>query len=286
MKKQIIVHIDPFNIQHNTINYAVSVARSLDLPLLLYSVYQYPVMPVTADAGTRPVIPRNLPPEWVSELKEKGEAYCETIRKEYPDTSFEYDLGFLADELVNKVKRMQEKASKHDPYFIILPKSSDHNWWNDVIGTTETTVAAKAPCPVLFVPEDAPFQGISRLMYLADTESFNNINYPGHQFLESFSQAFDASLVIAFLANNMEAQNKYRLGELMDKLKESLPLKAQEEFRFFPDFKPSEILKIAKLTHTDILAFPFRESNLFTRFFENEITRTLLLKADTPVLVF
>jgi nucleotide-binding universal stress UspA family protein len=286
MKKQIIVSVDPFDPKPHVTGYAIAVARQFDLPLLLYSVHRYPAVPVVPEAGAQPVTYYPAPPEWVQDLEETGKAYCEEVKKLYPATRFEYNLGFLADELVSKVEQMQDPASEYQPFCIIMPKSHEHNWWNDVVGTTETSVAANAPCPVLFVPEKVAFEGVSRLMYLADPENYKNFDYPGFRFLEIFAAAFDAALVIAFLANDMEAKPKFELGELMDKIKRSLPFHTKQEFRFFPDFTPEDILKIVRLTHTDILAFPFKESNILERFFNNEITRTLLLKTDAPVLVF
>lgn len=286
MKKQILVNIDPFDIKDNTVRFAVGIARKLDLPLLLYSVYNYPVMPIAPEMGARPVAVSNLSDQWLKEVQVRGRVYCDEIKTIYPNTRFEYEAGLLADRLISKTERLQASASKHSPLLVITSKTHDHNWWNNIMGTDETTIAAQAPCPVLFVPENAKYSGISRIMYLADLGDQDGRNSPGYHFLKTLARSFNAALVVAFLANVLESESPTDVGAIIERMKSSLPFEAQEEFRFVPGLAPKDILEIAKLAHTDILAFPFRESSVFKRFFTNEVTRTLLLKTETPVLVF
>ncbi|MBK8967003.1 MAG: hypothetical protein R3D58_05100 [Saprospiraceae bacterium] len=286
MKKQVLVNIDPFDIKDNTVRFAVGIARKLDLPLLLYSVYNYPVMPVAPEMGARPVASSKLLDRWLKEIEIRGKAYCDEIKAIYPNTRFECEAGMLADQLVDKTERLQESASKHSPLLLISPKTNAHNWWNDIIGTAETAIAAQVPCPVLFVPENARYSGISRIMYLADLVDQDGKKTPGYHFLKSFARSFSAALVVAFLANVVESESQSDVGAIIERMKRSLPFEVQQEFRFMPGLAPKDILEIAELSHTDILAFPFRETSVFERFFSNEVTRTLLLKTETPVLVF
>ncbi len=59
--------------------------------------------------------------------------------------------------------------------------------------------------------------GVNRLMYLADAQHYQNYVYPGYKFLETFATGSDAALVVAFLANDMEAKPKLELGSPLKK---------------------------------------------------------------------
>jgi hypothetical protein len=72
----------------------------------------------------------------------------------------------------------------------------------------------------------------------------------------------------------------------MDHFKDSLPFQFNHEYRFFLHHSSEEILQTASITHTDIVAFPFRESTIWERFINHEITRTLVLRTTMPALVF
>ena len=288
MQKQIIVYINPFNIQQHAVDYAVGIARYLDLPLLLYSVQEYAAMPVTAEPSGHlmTATPTALPPDWEKTMVEKAKNYRDKIKKVYPNTTHEHAVGLKGDAVVDKVRNLHRSLSGHLPYLLVMPRTSEHNWWNDVMGTAETTVAAETPCPVLFVPAAADFHAIKRVLYLADEESLEEIAYPGFNFLRGFAEKMDTKITVGFLGGELSTQKGYDVGAAMQRLHQSLPHQENYEFRFFSDMDADDLLTIAKITSMDIVAFPFRESSFLSRFFDNEITRTLMLKAESPVLVF
>ena len=286
MKKEIIVNIDPFNIQHQVVEYAIKIARRLDLPLLLFSVQQHTVMPIAAETGGQMYSIQELPPDWGTTVEQKAKDYCDEITRAYPNTRFEHELGMLADSVTTKLSDLYNSVSRRSPYLLVMPKTHDFNWWNDVIGTAETAIASEAPCPVLFVPENAELGEVNRILYLADRQSLENHEYPGFKFLNAISTNLGAKITAGFIAGEIANDPFYNSGAAMEMFRRSLPDQTDHEFRFFASLDADWILELAKLTHTDIVAFPFREANLFERFFDNEVTRELVLKADVPTLVF
>jgi len=118
-------------------------------------------------------------------------------------------------------------------------------------------------------------------------QSVESHAYPGFNFLSALADTFGAQLAVGFMCDPLRlVKTEISLGEAMDELKAGLPFHVSQEYQFFPEFSAEKILQIAEITLTDIVAFPFRKSTLFDRLIENEITRTLVLKATTPVLVF
>ncbi len=284
MKKQIIVSIDPLNIQYEVVTYAEELARAAGLELLIYSVQGAPVL--MEPAGQFSPMMETLPGH-VEEAEEAAMQFYEKVKLRYPNTVLEHDVGFSATSVVHKIKQLADAETGRCQSLLVMAHTHSHNWWNNVFGTVETTVAEEALCPVLLLPENASYQGISRIMYLADMEAVEIHEYPGFDFLSSFADTFGAQLAVGFICDPMKLNgSETNLGEAMDQMKAGLPFQFSQEYRFFPHLSAEEILQMAEITHTDIVAFPFRKSNLFDRLFENEITRALVLKATTPVLVF
>lgn len=286
MKKQIIINIDPFNIQPEVVEYAIRIARRLDLPILLYSVQRHTVMPVMADTGGQAVSMKEMPPDWTKTVEQKAKDYWEKVRRIYPNTYFEHDLGLLADSVKNKLQELYESATHRSPYLLVMSKSEGYTWWNDVIGTSETAIAAESPCPVLILPENTELPEVKRILYLADQESLENHKYVGFKRLGAFAVNMGAKITVGLIGGEFSNQPQYNAAAAMEKLRLSLPHQDDHEFRFLENIDADELLELAKLTQVDIVAFPFRESNLFERFFEHEVTRELVLKADVPTLVF
>lgn len=283
MKKQIVVSIDPMNIRENVVDYAEELARAGQMELLIYSVQG---MPVLADADGPPTSPGiSYVPGVLEEVERISQDFFEQRRERYPLTRLEQGLGFQATSTIGKMEELE--GGEVGSCMLVMPKASDHSWWNKVMGTTETAVAANVTCPVLFVPDGATFHGISRIMYLADTQALIDGRYKGFRFLRKFADTHSAQVIVGFIFDPVnDDREQIKLGEAMDAFKSSLPFQFNHEYRFFLHYSAEEILQTAGITKTDIVAFPFRQSSVLDRFFDNEITRTLVLKADMPVLVF
>lgn len=282
MKNQVVVSIDPMNVKHSVIEYAEELARAAKAELLIYSVQGMPMLGETEMYATAPHI--DFVPGVVEEAERIGQAVYEKVKERYPLTVFEQGLGFQATATIGK---MEEVESEGGGCLLVMPKTGDDTWWNNVVGSTEISVASEVKCPVLFVPDGVDYSGISRILYLADTQALMDGKYKGFRFLRYFSMLHAATVAVGFITNQAKVEREQlHLGEAMDKFHNELPFQFHDEYRFFLDNSADEILQMASLTRTDIVAFPYRESSIFRRFFENEITRTLVLKANIPVLVF
>ncbi len=282
MKNQVVVSIDPMNVKHNVVEYAEELARAAQAELLIYSVQGMPMLGETEMYPSMPQV--DFVPGAVEEAERIGREVYEKVKERYPLTAFEQGLGFQATATIGK---MEEIGSHSGGCLLVMPKTGDDTWWNNVVGSTEIAVASEVKCPVLFVPEGVRYNGISRLLYLADTQALMDGKYKGFRFLRYFSDLHGATVAVGFISNQSKVEREQlHLGEAMDKFHHELPFQFHDEYRFFLDNSAEEILQMASLTQTDIVAFPYRESSIFKRFFENEITHTLVLKANIPVLVF
>lgn len=283
MESRIVVSIDPINTPHNVIDYALGLASAAQKQLLIYSVQGMPML--SESDGSLASVGINYIPGAIEEAQRIAEQRYEEVLARYSNTILEHGPGFRAVATIQKMAEIQD--TREGLCMLVMEKSHGHNWWNMFFGTTETSVAEGVACPVLFVPNGAEYHGISRIMYLADTQALMDGRYKGFRFLRSFADSHKANIVVGFTYDpKTDDKQQLRLGEAMDEFKQNLPFQFTHEYRFFQHHNADEILELANMTHTDIVAFPLREAGVLQRFFESEMTHALVLKANLPVLVF
>lgn len=284
MRNQIVLSINPFNPEQEVIDYGIAVAKKLNLPIHIYSVH-YSAVPVMPEAGVYP--PRQIPDQIPENVREEAEGrlneLCKEVRKTWPQTTYEFELGYMAETIVDKSRWLMKEANKRNPYLIILQKNHEYNWWNEVFGTSETSIAAKASCPVLILPTDIHYHGIQRLMYLMDE---NTVNAEHITRLSRFANAFNATIAAVYLAEEGKKLPAEELDRKMDSVRKLIPSTPFFHYQFEPKNTAEEIMQIAEWSKTDVVAFPFQESNFLNRLFDNENTERLILKASVPVIVF
>lgn len=289
MNQQIILSIDAFDINYTSINYALGIAEQFDLPILLYSV-QYSPSPLTmmnVGGYTHPYYGLAEIPEEIGEHAEENmQTLCRRVQRYWPKTEYECEIGFMASTIVEKARWLLQKADEHNPYLLIVTNENEYNWWNEVMGTAETSVAKRSPCPTLILPKDTDYQGFNQIMYLLDKENLEATEVPNVKWLARFSRKFDAALAMAYLPKEGEELLKDELDLKMARIREQAAYQKFFHYQFLTQNTAEEITKIAEISHTDILALPYRSQPLFERIFDQDNTRALILKASTPVLVF
>jgi len=289
MNKQLILSIDAFDINYTSINYALGIAEQFDLSILLYSV-QYTPSPLhmaNVDGYMHPYYGvANLPEEIGEQAEKNMQTLCRRVQRYWPDTDYECDRGFMASTIVEKARWLLQKADERNPFLLIVNNENEYNWWNEVLGTAETSIAKQSPCPTLILPKDTDYRGFRQIMYLLDEQSLEAEKVPNIKWLSRFGKPFDASLAVAYLPETGEELSEKELDLKMAGIREQAGLQKFFYYQFPSENTAEDITKIAEISHTDILALPYRSTPLFERIFDNDNTRTLILKASTPVLVF
>jgi len=197
MKKQIVVSIDPMNLKQNVIDYAEALARIGNMELLIYSIQGMPLLSQSEGALTSPGIA--FVPGVVEEVERFATSLYEKVKARYPYTRLEQGLGFQASSTIEKMEEIEGEGNGNT--MLVMPKITDHGWWAHMVGTAETAVAAEVSCPVLFVPEGVKFNGVTRILYLADAQSLLDGTYKGFRFLRNFAKTHAAQLVVGFIVD-------------------------------------------------------------------------------------
>jgi nucleotide-binding universal stress UspA family protein len=289
MKKKIIAVIDLNRINHSIIEYSCRIADKYGLGLLLYNV-QYTPSPMLTTAGSYSGMgnyyPFRLQEELMSKAEEKMAEITKKVRKRWPSVEYRYEVGFMADSIVDKSRWVLKQVYDTDTFLVVVEKEHEYNWWNELLGTSATRIAEKSPCPVLIIPPEAQYQDIERIMYLVDAPDLQKDQLPNIQWLNNFSQRFDAALALAYLPDEGKELTETELELKMNELRDRMPLRKFFYYQFTPENTSGEMIEIAKISFTDILAFSYQSKSFFHRLFDNDDTRALILKATLPVLVF
>lgn len=289
MKQKIIAVIDTNHVNHSIIEYSSRIAEKYGLSLLLYSV-QYTPSPMLVTAGDYSGMGSYHPVQLQQEIKVEAEKKLAKItadaRKQWPSVDYNFEVGFMADSIIDKSRWILKQVYESDTFLVVVEKEHEYNWWNELLGTSATRIAEKSPCPVLIIPPEAQYQDIERIMYLIDSPDLQKEQMPNVQWLSNFSQRFDAALALAYVPEKGQELSKTKLELKMNRLRDRMPFHKFFYYQFSPENTSEEMVKIAKVSFTDILAFSYERESFFHRLFDNDDTRALILKATLPVLVF
>lgn len=288
MRKPILAVIDISNINQAVIDYASSIARKFKLPLLLYNV-QYTPSPIAATTGVYGASGYHayeMEEEIKTEARKKMREIADELRLRQPDVEFAYELGFMADTIVDKSRWVLKKATEESAFLVVMQKEHEYNWWNYMLGTSETNIAENASCPVLIVPAEAKYRGISRVMHLIDAETLKSVALPNVEWLSNFSKRFNATLALAYLPNEGQELTQTELELRMNRIRDKMPFRKFFYYQFTTENTVEEMSEIAEISSTEVLAFSYESQSFFHRLFDNDDSRALILKTSLPVLVF
>lgn len=288
MEEQILVSIDPLRAYHHIVDTAVHFARTLDMPLLLYGVHHIPVPAMAVEGGLpgTAYMPPEMPERTRKQLESRMKEVCDLVRKRWPLTDYAHDLGFTAPALLEKASALIGQAEQRNPYMMILQRENSGNWWNTLIGTTETTVAKEAPCPVLIVPGEQTIERPERIMYMLEAERLKEQKSHKLQWVAGFTKKFDASLAIAYIPEDNADLSEREVRNAVKRIREEAALDKFFHYEFAPQNTARAMIRVAELSQTDILAFQFQSSPFWSRLLgEEHGAHGMILNTPGPTLV-
>ncbi len=286
--QKILVPIDFSDYSVNACKYAMGLASKLNAEIKLLHVYYNPVvnsMPLTdtyyyqinMDEIIREIEVRakkNMQ-EFYNDLQEKIE------RDGLEGVKIDYELvrGIASDEIV----RISES---YNPEVIIIGTRGQGERENDLIGGVTAKVIEEAKVPVLAIPEDSLYQGISTINILYATD-FDESDYKALNKLKYIMAPFDFRLYCVHISNQKSA--------VWDSVKmESLKKDIREQFKDY-DFECTlvegddflnALQDYIREKRIDIISMVTHKRNIFSKLFNPSRARKVLFHTNIPFLVF
>ena len=161
--KTILVPTDFSKASENALNYAVEIAKRTQATLVLFHVFQIPVVP----AETPITLPYDeIEKDATDSLKKLRESI---ILKNGNKINVQYEckLGFIAEE----IKLISEKNQVD---LIIMGMEGAGFLTEKIIGSVTTSLINKAKCPVMIIGNEVKFKSIKKIVLASDYNEIKN----------------------------------------------------------------------------------------------------------------
>lgn len=273
MKPTIFAPIDFSAVSLNAAEYAANLACELQADLKIIHVVQMPVI-----YGEVPMPIGNYE-HIVDESHQQMQALVRKMDHDFNEKIFiQYQI--LAGSPVYEIAQM---AEKQNPLLIVLGTRGLGNFERFLLGSVTLSLLKESPVPVLVVPEHQKFEKITKIGFASDLSHV--VEETPDQLITRFTDMLDAELhIIHNDANYHEYEPAYiEEGLLLD----TMFAKQKHSFHFLhAEFTEDGIIGFAKENHLNWLMIQPKHHGFFDELFGHQHTRSFVLHAELPILVF
>lgn len=272
--KTILVPTDFSKCAYNAAKYAVELAKETKAKIILLHTYQVPVPP--PETHISPVSISDLHEENMKRLKKMAEFELNLHKNDDLEIEYEAIAGLVVNEII-------DASQKYNVGMIVMGTEGVSGVIKKyILGSNAANVIAKAPCPVLAVPENAKYFGLKKVVFAADfhevksNSSFNT--------LAEISLLFDSKILILSVSKNekdipsiTEAFEGLNLDKVFERIPHSFHNVVSEDIaRAISDF--------ANTKKADLLVTMPQKHSYLELLFNKSITRGLVFHTQTPIL--
>lgn len=180
-------------------------------------------------------------------------------------------VGMPEDEVV-------EFANRKGMDLIVIPTKGEHNLLEEMFGSVTTAVGSTANCPVLVLPEKAPYRPIMEVAYATDLSKESTKRL---QVAVELANFFEAVLHLVHVYQTEKATTK-EVTDLITNLPDHVVTKYQE---LQGDTVQEGIQTFLKDHQIDLLLAYSPPKNFFERLFRLSTTRHLLHQVNCPLMI-
>lgn len=268
--KTLVVATDFSGTAENAAIYAMELARTIRVKVLLLNIYQLPVSYVDI---TMPITNENWEEQTakaMAELKNK----LQQLTRETVEVTTEVRMGGFLTELRMVCQREQ-------PYAVVMGCNGSSVAERFFFGSHAINAMKNLEWPVITVPPDTVFQGIKKIGLACDLEETAMavpVDDIGHLVMD-----FNAALYVLY-ASKEKVYNPevvFASGRLGKKLEKCRP-----EFRFVPGDTDQSLLDFAENENIDLLIVLPGKYRLLDAIIHKSHTRQMVLRSHIPVMAF
>ncbi len=263
--QKILVPTDFSDCARQALDYAVAIANRFGSEIMLYHVFK---MRVTSRSFV------NVD----SMLKEEAEERIEQIIEEVkPDLSDGASISGVAMKggIVMSIAHRAE-IGLYD--LIVMGTEGTSEIVDLIMGSTAVGVIEEVSCPVLAVPQAAPYDGIESIVFAIDEKGVRDpkILKP----LVDLSEVFDIPIKIYHKAN---PNHPVDVEELVGRLFENIP---HLFFYETTEHNTTEsILEYARQEKADLVCLIRKKRDFLEKLFHTSVTRENVMRSHVPMLV-
>ena len=291
-RKRILVPIDFSDYSFNACQVAFSIASMIDAKVKIFHAFHSPYFPSSlpmAQAFNYGDDDGRKYRDVLTRVKDSMEKLCNTIDEkmrsgQLPAVNYSYSIkeGLAEEDIV-------EYAKKYKPILIIIgTKGKDMNQ-TDVLGSVTAEVIEMSEYPVLAVPKNSSFKTGKDLHHIAFMTNFSQRDLISFDGMVRFANLYPGVKITLLHINIAKKKEAYRREEdiikIRDYFAERYPdlnigyklIDTPDMFTAVPQYLEDEKVEIAVLNT--------RKRNIFVRMFVPSVSRKLLARSNTTLLV-
>ena len=265
MKNKIIVPVDFSNNAHNAYLFALSIATTFELDLVVVHIYN------ESYSITR-----------TEELMKKLDQFVGHIPKEDSDIMAKTRVitRVIQGEAIKEIINLSQQG-----FMIVMGKRGIHEVSERVFGSVSSAVAQNARCPILLVPKGSKFDGFNHILFASNLESSTEKMLDN---IKEFAAKFKASLHFIHVK---EFGKEEDFIETEDRIFEDLFKNKEPDFSFnLASISSKSVQKgleqYAKENDIDLIALVNFQRSFWHNLFGQSLTKKMALNTNFPILVY
>ncbi len=287
--KKILVPVDFSDYSRHAAHFALYYALQVNAEILLLHAYYSPdlqAIPYDETFGFEGTLT-----EYLNDLKDVAQQEIKNFTASLKKTADEeglssvmIDYSLLKGSLEDVVLYACES---YKPDLIIMGARGKDQRKNDPIGSTTTHILAKAPLPILVIPEDAELKGFFERKKIIYATDYDEADFQAIKKLIRLMKPFDMEIVCMHIGKEEDdPSERVKMEGLRDYFK-----------KFYREIKVS----CSVISHEDVItgideyvsanivsaiALTTHKRNLIAKIFNPSVTRKMFYYTRVPLLVF
>lgn len=275
--KKILVPTDFSESAHSAYLYARAIAAKLGASIQVLHAY-------VGSFSTSEMLVVDMLKGREEVLLDRLKAFCNYVPENNAEVLTKVDVSYEVVSAMSPAAKIVTLSSEAD--LIVMGASGEHDVIDKLFGSISSTVAQKAKCPVLLVPQKLEFSGLDRLVYASNWESVNP------QFIKEITQfgAYFGSGIDFVHIDEEKEKDDY--DEMEETIFNTLFQKETPAFRFnFLKMKGNRsplqrLHQYADQQSADLIVLVNRQDGLLSNVLGNSMTKEMAIKARYPILVY
>lgn len=283
--KTILVATDFSQAADKAVAYAAAMARHFGAKLVLFNAFQ---PPPSTSASTMAVPSLN---KLLTENRARLQSLASRIAQFHGiETVWVSNISYVEEELVEQVN-----LHLADLVVMGMKRGTQERW---LFGSSTTAVIGRAKFPVLIVPEQAYFNGISRILFAYDEKTLSGNDKL--RFLNNLMKEFNARLQVLHIekpvaqnfavANNSSDANQANQARQTSQAEQArkMPVVFNEVQPAYRDMEEENVIlgieKGLQEFGADLLVMIPHKPGFWDMIFKKSHTRKMILKTPVPLL--
>lgn len=269
--KTILVPTDFSSHAANAVDYAATLAASLNAKLILFHSYHVPV--AISEYSVIMISEPALDEETIQQLKQL-EKRVQQIAAQVPvETITREDLLLDGIQAIIREKEVD---------LLVMGTRGAKGLEEVLIGSQTAYVLDKVDCPVIVVPSCATRRNIKSILYATDFQ-FNDFTFINQ--LVEIARPYQAQIIITHISTIAEKDE-----ELMDWFREIAEPNINYPFLSFKSFNgeniEAELNQAIKYMEVDMVCMATTRKSFFEKIFKGSLTQKMAYHCQVPLLAF